>query len=146
MVGGNFRFEMHSLLNCSYAARSRSGEESWPCTTQQTQIQLARQIHRFFPAPITPASEISLTSSLAAGGLSDFNHTSMLVPQNNLHCLSVSPALSEAVSTHLRPWSVIRSYQRAAVPVAGLPGQGRLRQQRIRRKDGHFPTELSRIS
>lgn len=84
---------MHSLLNCGFEERARSGEESWTCTTRQTQIRLARRIHRFFPAPITPASEISLTSSLTAGGLSDFNHTSMLVPQNNLHCLSVSPAL-----------------------------------------------------
>lgn len=27
-----------------------------------------------------------------AGGFSDFNHTSMLVPQSNLHCLSLAPA------------------------------------------------------
>lgn len=119
---------MHSLLNWSYSARSRSGEESWPRTAQETPIQRARRNHRFFPAPITPASEISLTSSLTAGGLSDFNHTSMLVPRNNLHCLSVSSALSEAVSTRRRPCSVIQSYQRTAVPVADLrPGQGRAR-------------------
>lgn len=141
---------MHSLLNWSYSARSRSGEESWPRTAQETPIQRARRNHRFFPAPITPASEISLTSSLTAGGLSDFNHTSMLVPQNNLHCLSVSSALSEAVSTRRRPRSVIRSYQRTAVPVADLrPGQGRARAGWGSREEGERmtipPSELSSI-
>lgn len=30
-----------------------------------------------------------------AGGFSDFNHTSMLAPQSNLHCLSLTPALCQ---------------------------------------------------
>ncbi len=30
-----------------------------------------------------------------AGGFSDFNHTSMLVPWSNLHCLSLAPALCQ---------------------------------------------------
>lgn len=30
-----------------------------------------------------------------AGGFSDFNHTSMLAPRSNLHCLSLTPALCQ---------------------------------------------------
>lgn len=35
-----------------------------------------------------------------AGGFSDFNHTSMLVPQSNLHCLSLAPALCQLYIDH----------------------------------------------
>lgn len=36
----------------------------------------------------------------AAGGFSDFNHTSMLAAQSNLHCLSHAPALCQLCIDH----------------------------------------------
>lgn len=79
--------------------------------------QVQPQVKMPVSAPHRPAASTDVTSSLAksidfpgtnypgvrdlthkfrtAGGFSDFNHTSMLVPQSNLHCLSLAPALCQ---------------------------------------------------
>lgn len=68
----------------SYPARSSSLD---------THDWLVHQIHWFFPKTNYPGVRDLTHRFLTAGGFSDFNHTSMLVPQNNLHCLSVAPTL-----------------------------------------------------
>lgn len=66
-----------------------------PCTVQQPrQTRLAHSPNPLiFPKTNYPGVRDLTHKFRTAGEFSDFNHTSMPVPLNNLHCLSLAPAL-----------------------------------------------------
>lgn len=54
-----------------------------------------------------------------AGGFSDFNHTSVLVPRSNLHCLSLAPALCQLYIDYY-PALTLYSYPSLSVSICQL--------------------------
>lgn len=89
---GQVRTCPHSGINVKLTFRCKC--QHLPSTFQEPrQPRLAHPPNPLiFPRPITPASEISLTSSGRQGDSLAFNHTSMLAPRSNLLCLSLALA------------------------------------------------------
>lgn len=105
------------LTSQQYFCQLRQAGSSQTLSPFKHKCQVQPWVKRPVSTPCRPAASTDATSSLAksidfpetnypgvrdlthkfwmAGGFSDFNHTSMLVPQSNLHCLSLAPALCQ---------------------------------------------------
>lgn len=64
-----------------------------PAASTDATGSLAKSID--FPETNYPGVRDLTHKFRTAGGFFDFNHTSMLVPRSNLHCLSLAPALCQ---------------------------------------------------
>lgn len=112
----------HGHTSRQYFCQLREVGSSRALSPFKHKCQVRPQVKMSVPALWRPAASTDATGSLAkpidfpetnypgvrdlthkfrtAGGFSDFNHTSMLGPQSNLHCLSRAPALCQLCIDH----------------------------------------------
>lgn len=139
---------------------SASGENAGVCPRAIRQPQHMRLAHwpnpLIFPETNYPGVRDLTHKFWTAGGFSDFNHTSMLVPQSNLYCLSPAPAFCQLridcypASALYRDPSLSVSIRQPS-PSLSLASwreknsQRELRQQRTERKSDDFLIKLPLI-
>lgn len=116
---GQVRPWAHSNTNVRFSLRWKR----LPCTVQQPrQMRLAHSPNPLiFPKTNYPGVRDLTHKFRTAGEFSDSNHTSMLVPLNNRHCLSLAPALFQLCIDYYPALALYCDPVLSAVPLTLCP-------------------------